>query len=136
MQTSQSSPQQAIQTLLEKTLDQNRLLFWEIARFARNESLRLATRNLEYADHAFAHFDRHRNLVGLIGAQQEWIREMMQEFAAPGRHYTLMFRNLAQGVQHQAEQAASEFGAQTEAAAEELGKTDEVMMHEVSRAAE
>jgi len=143
MQTSQStngsSPHDAIQMLrqsLEKTLDQNRVLFSEIARFTQNESMRLAQLNLEHANHAFAHFGDHRDLAGLIGAQQEWIKEMMQECAAQSLHYTEMFHSLAQGVQHQAEHAASEFGAGAKKSMEELGKKGGAMVQQASRAAE
>ena len=143
MQTSHSahdsSAHEAIQILcqsMEKTLDQNRMLFSEIARFTKDESLRLAQRNLDRANHAFAHFDDHRNLAGLIGAQQEWMREMMQDYAAQSRHYTEMFRSLAEGVQHQAKHAVSEFGADAKKTAEEVAKNSEAMVHEASRAAE
>lgn len=143
MQTSQSahdaSAHEAIQTLcqsLERTMDQNRVLFSEIARFTKDESLRLAQRNLDRANHAFAHFDDHRNFAGLIGAQQEWIREMMQDYAAQSMHYTEMFRSLAEGVQHQAKHAVSEFGAEAQKTAEEMGKKSEAMVQQASRAAE
>src|SRR5690348_11152337 len=118
MQTSHSvndSPQDAIEALrqsVEKTLDQNRVLLGEIAHFTKAESMRLAQRNLEHANQAFAHFDERRSLTGLIEAQQEWIREMMQDYTAQSLHYADMFRSLAQGVRRQAGHAASEFAAE------------------------
>jgi hypothetical protein len=132
MQTSdsvnESSPQDAIQTLrqsLEKTLDQNRVLLTEIAHFTKAESLRGAQRNLDHATHAFAHFDGRRDLAGLIEAQQEWIRQMMQDYATQSLHYAEMFQNLTQGMRRQAEESAKEFG-----------KKSEAMMHQPQRAAE
>jgi hypothetical protein len=142
MQTSHSvndSPQDAIEALrqsVEKTLDQNRVLLGEIAHFTKVESMRLAQRNLEHANQAFAHFDERRSLTGLIEAQQEWIREMMQDYTAQSLHYADMFRSLAQGVRRQAGHAASEFAAEAEASAEEIGKKGRAMMNEASRAAE
>lgn len=133
------SGQDAIQSLrhsLERTMDQNRVLFSEIARFTQNESLRLAQLNLEHANHAFAHFDDRRNLAGLIGAQQEWIREMMQEYANQSLHYAEMFRSLAEGVRHQAEHAVSELGSEAEAMAAETGKKSKTVAHQAPRAAE
>src|ERR1700756_4795009 len=124
MQTSHSvndsSQQDAIQTLrdsVEKTLDQNRVLLSELAHFTKTESMRVAQRNLDHANQAFAHFDERRDLTGLIEAQQKWIKEMMQDCAAQSLHYAEIFRSLAQGVRHQAEHAASEFAAESEEAA-------------------
>jgi hypothetical protein len=139
MQTSSNAPQDGIQTLrnsLEKTLDQNRVLFSEIARFTQNESLRLAQLNIEHANHAFSRFDDHRNLSSLIGAQQEWIREMMQEYANQSLHYAEMFRSLAEGVRHQAEHAVSEFGADAAEVVAETGKKSKAVAQQAQKAAE
>jgi ribosomal protein L16 Arg81 hydroxylase len=142
MQTSHSvndASQDAIQTLrdsVEKTLDQNRVLLGEIAHFTKCESMRVAQRNLDHANQAFAHFDERRDLTGLIEAQQKWIKEMMQDYAAHSLHYAEIFRSLAQGVRHQAEHAASEFAAESEEAAKEFGKKSEAMVREAQRAAE
>lgn len=143
MQTSHSphdsSPHDAIQALrqsVEKTLDQNRVLLGEIAHFTKAESMRAAQRNLDHANQAFAHFDERRSLTSLIEAQQEWIKGMMQDYAAQSLHYADMFRSLAQGMRRQAEHAASEFTAEAEESAEEIGKKGKAMMHEAQRAAE
>ena len=143
MQTSdsvnESSPQDAVQTLrqsVEKTMDQNRVLLTEIAHFTKAESLRVAQRNLDHATHAFAHFDGRRDLAGLIEAQQEWIKQMMQDYATQSLHYAEMFQNLTQGMRRQAEHAASEFAADAEETANDFGKKSEAMMHQPKRAAE
>jgi len=140
MQTSHSDmPHDAIEALrqsVEKTLDQNRVLLGEIAHFTKCESMRVAQRNLEHANHAFAHFDERRDLAGLIEAQQKWIKEMMQDYASQSLHYAEMFRSLSQGVRRQAEHAASEFAAEGEESAKEFGKKGEAMAHEAQRAAE
>ena len=141
MQTShsESSPYDAIQILgqsVEKTLDQNRVLLGEIARFTKNESMRAAQRNLDHATHAFAHFDERRDLAGLIEAQQEWVRGMMQDYAAQSLHYAEIFRSLTQSMQRRAQQAASEFAAKAEEAARESSNAAEAMVHQAQRAAE
>ena len=142
MQTSinGSSPHDdTIQTLrqsLEKTLDQNRLLFSEIARFTKTESLRIAQLNLDHAHHAFARLEDRRDLAGLIGAQQEWIKEMMQEYAAQSLRYAEMFRGLAGHARDQAEHAAAEFEAEAEAHRDDLARAGEAVLHAASRAAE
>ena len=142
MQTSHSvndASQDAMQTLrnsVEKTLDQNRVLLSELAHFTKTESVRVAQRNLDHANQAFAHFDERRDLTGLIEAQQKWIKEMMQDYATQSLHYAEIFRSLAQGVRHQAEHAASEFATESEAAAKEFGKKSEAIVPEAQRAAE
>src|SRR6185312_866951 len=140
MQTSHSDmPHDAIEALrqsVEKTLDQNRVLLSEIAHFTKCESMRVAQRNLEHANHAFAHFDERRDLAGLIEAQQKWVKEMMQDYASQSLHYAEMFRSLSQGVRRKAEHAASEFAAEGEESAKEFGKKGEAMAHEAQRAAE
>lgn len=102
----------------------------------RPKSLRVAQRNLDHATHAYAHFDGRRDLAGLIEAQQEWIRQMMQDYATQSLHYAEMFQNLTQGMRRQAEHAASEFAAEAEESAKEFGKKSEAMMHQPQRAAE
>ena len=142
MQTTHSvndASQDAMQTLrnsVEKTLDQNRVLLSELAHFTKTESMRVAQRNLDHANQAFAHFDERRDLTGLIEAQQKWIKEMMQDYATQSLHYAEIFRSLAQGVRHQAEHAASDFAAESEAAAKEFGKKSEAIVREAQRAAE
>ena len=139
MQTNDSSPQDAIQMLrqsVEKTLDQNRVLLTEIAHFTKTESMRMAQRNLDHAHHAIAHFDERRDLTGLIEAQQEWIKQMMQDYATQSLNYAEMFRSLTQGMRNHAEHAASEFAAAAEESAKEFGEKSEAMMHEAQRAAE
>ena len=92
------SPREAIAGLsqsLEKTFDQNRMLWSEMARFTKNESLRFAQLQLDHANHAFARLDDRRDLSGLIGAQQEWFKEMMQDCAQQGLRYAEMLRMLA-----------------------------------------
>lgn len=143
MQTSQSAnesaSQDAIQTLrhsVEKTLDQNRALLTEMAQFTKAESLRLVQRNLEHANHALAHFDERRDLTGLIEAQQEWIKEMMQDYATHSLHYAEMFRTLTDSMRQRAQHAASEFAADAQETAQEFGKASEAVIHQSPRAAE
>ena len=113
---------------LEKTLTQNRTLFEEMARFTRNESLRLAHAQLDHAHHAFSHFRERQDLSSLIGAQQEWVRQMMQEYAALSLRYAEMFHSLAQHVQSHVESAASDMQHQAQEVAEDLGQMQSDMV--------
>jgi hypothetical protein len=107
---------------LEKTLTQNRNLFEEMTRFTKDESLRLAHAQLDHADQAFSHFRERRDLSGLMGAQQEWITQMMQDYASLGLRYAEMFHGLAQQVQSHVKHTASDLQHQAEEMAEDLGQ--------------
>jgi hypothetical protein len=138
MQTSHS-PQDAAQTLrqsLEKSFAQNRALLTEMAHFTRAETLRIAQRNLDHAHHAFTVLESHRDLAGLIGAQQEWMREVMGDYTARGFRYVDMFHSLAQSTRLQAGHAAAEAAAEAEEIAQEIVQESETVMHEAPRAAE
>jgi hypothetical protein len=58
----------------------------------------------------------------MIGAQQEWAKQAMQEYATLGLHYAEMFRALTQHVQAHVESAAGEFRHQAGEEAEDLGQ--------------
>jgi hypothetical protein len=106
---------------LEKALEHNRAMLEEMARFAKDESLRLAHRQLDHADIALTHFHERRDFSGLIGAQQEWVKQTMQEYATLGLRYAEMFQAMTQRVQSHVESAASDFRHQAEAEMEDLG---------------
>ena len=106
---------------LEQSLEQNRALLDEMARFAKDESLRLAHRQLDHVDTAMTHFYERRDFGSLIGAQQEWAKQAMQEYAALGLRYAEMFQTLTQRVRSHVESAASDLRHQAEEEMEEFG---------------
>ena len=112
---------------LERSLTHNRALFEEMARFTREESLRVAHMQLDHADHAFSHFRERHDLSGLIGIQQEWVKQMMQEYAGLSLRYAEMFHALAQHMQSHVESAASDLQHQAEDMAEDLGQMQSAM---------
>lgn len=93
---------------LEMALGQNRTLLEDMARFTREESLRLARMQLDHAGAAFAQLQNRHDFGGLIGAQQEWIKQAMQEYATLGLRYAEMFQGLTQQVQSHVQAAASD----------------------------
>jgi hypothetical protein len=114
---------------LEKTLTQNRILLEEMVRFNKDESLRLAHMQLDHADTAFAHLRERRDLSGLIGAQQEWVKQMIQDYAGLSLRYAEMFQTLAQHVQSHVQSAASDLQHQAETVAEDLGHMQSELVH-------
>lgn len=106
---------------LENALTQNRALLEEMTHFTKDEALRFAHLQLDHADTAFSHFRERQDLSGLIGAQQEWIKQMMQEYAALSLRYAEMFHSVTQQVQSHVQSAAGDFQHQAENVAEDLG---------------
>ncbi len=113
---------------LEMALGQNRALLEDMMRFTRDESLRLARMQLDHAGAAFAQLHERRDLGGLVGAQQEWIKQAMNEYASLGLRYAEMVQGLTQQMQSHAQAAAGEFGHQAAEEAEDLERTWEKTM--------
>lgn len=113
---------------LEMALGQNRALLEDMMRFTRDESLRLARMQLDHAGAAFAQLHARRDLGGLVGAQQEWIKQAMHEYASLGLRYAEMVQGLTQQMQSHVQAAAGEFGHQVAEEAEDLERTWEKTM--------
>ena len=113
---------------VENTLTRNRNLFEEMTRFTKDESLRLAHAQLDHASQAFSHFRERRDLSGLIGAQQEWVRQMMQEYAHSSLRYAEMLQTVTQHVQSHVQRTASDLRHQAEEIAEDLGQMQSNMV--------
>ena len=99
---------------LEMALGQNRTLLEDMARFTREESLRLARMQLDHAGAAFAQLHDRHDFSGLVSAPQEWLKQAMQEYANLGLRYAEMFQGLTQQVQSHIQAAASDFQHQAE----------------------
>ena len=116
---------------LEMALGQNRALLEDMVRFTRDESIRLARMQLDHAGTAFAQLHERRDLSGLVGAQQEWLKQAMQEYATLGLRYAEMLQGLTQQVQSHVQAAASDIGHQAAEEAEDLERTLEKTMPHV-----
>ena len=104
----------------EQTLNQNRALLEEMVRFTKDESLRLAHMQLDHASHAFTYFHERHDFGGMIGAQQEWIKQMMQEYATLGLRYAEMFQSVTRHVQSHVEGVAADLRHEAEEEMEDL----------------
>jgi hypothetical protein len=107
---------------LEMAMGQNRALLEDMARFSRDESLRLARMQLDHAGAAFAQLHERHDLGGLISAQQDWVKQTMQEYANLGLRYVEMFHGMTQQVQAQVKAAASDLQHQAEGEMENLSQ--------------
>lgn len=84
---------------LEKMLEWNCALWSEMARFTNHESLRFVHLQLDCANQALARLDDRHDLSGLLDAQQQWFKEMMEDYAAQSLRCVEMFQTLAGPLQ-------------------------------------
>lgn len=105
---------------LEMALGRNRTLLEDMVRFTRDESLRLARMQLDHAGNAFAQMQDRHDLSALVGAQQEWVKQAMNEYANLGLRYAEMIQGLTQQVQSHVQATTSEFAHQAAEQAEDL----------------
>ena len=64
----------------------------------------------------------------MVSAQQEWVKQTMQEYATLGLRYAEMFQGMTQQVQSHVQAAASDFQHQVAEEADELERTLEKNM--------
>ena len=112
-----NSPREAIARMsrsLDMSLGQSRAFLDEMMRFAKDESLHLAQKQLDHANNAFTQFGARRDIAGLIDAQQEWAKLVMQDYASLGLRYAEMFHVLTQRIQSQVQAAAKGLAEEVE----------------------
>jgi hypothetical protein len=76
--------------------------------FAKDESLRFANLRLERNGAALDKLQDRHGLPGLIGAQHEWLRDFLQDYAGQNLRAAGAFRGLAQNVMASTAEATSE----------------------------
>ena len=111
MDTTDTGPAEAVSQLSEQlahTAESQRALLTEMAVFAKDESLRFVNLRLERNGQALDRLQNCQGLAGLIGVQQEWLRDLMQDYAGQQLRFAGAFRGVAQTVGAKAADAASE----------------------------
>ena len=88
--------------------ESHRVLIQEITGFAKDESLRFVNLRLERNGAALDKLQNCAGLPGLIGVQQEWLRDFVQDYIGQNMRVAGAFRGLAQNAMTSATDAASE----------------------------
>src|SRR5476651_197691 len=104
-------PAQAVSQLgesLAQTAESHRVLVQEMTDFAKDESLRFANLRLERNGAALDKLQHCHGLPGLIGVQQEWLRDFLQDYIGQNIRVAGTFRGLAQNVMASATEATSD----------------------------
>ena len=104
-------PAQAISQLGEtmaQTAESHRVLAQEMTTFAKDESLRFMNLRLERNGQAMDKLQNCVGLPGLIGVQQEWLRDLLQDYTSQSMRLMGAMRGLTKNVMASAVETASE----------------------------
>ncbi|HEY4077535.1 MAG TPA: hypothetical protein VGM26_11470 [Rhizomicrobium sp.] len=107
----ETGPAKAVSHLgecLSQTAESQRALFQEMSNFAKDESQRFFSTRLERNGAAMDRMQNCQGIAGLMGAQQEWLRDLLHDYTAQQMRFANAFRGLAHNVVTSATQAASE----------------------------
>ena len=113
---------------LSQAAESQRSLMNEMALFAKDESLRFTTLRLERNGQALEKLSTCIGLPGLIGLQQEWMRDLIADYAGQNMRLAGAWRGVAQAAVHQAGDAADQTMDRAQAAATDMAQqTGEAM---------
>lgn len=93
---------------MAQTAERQRVLFQDMTHFAKDESLRFMNQRLERNGAALDKLQNCQGLPGLFGVQQEWLRDLMQDYMSQTMRLAGAFRGLTQNVVVSAAQTASQ----------------------------
>lgn len=87
---------------LAHTAESGRALAQEIALFTKDESLRFMSLRLERNGVALDRLQNCQGIPGLIGVQQEWLRDLLQDYTGQGMRWMGALRGLTRNVMEKA----------------------------------
>ncbi len=133
MTDAHSSPDtdQAVSQLsqsLAQAAESQRLLAQEMTVFAKDESLRFANLRLERNGATLDKLQSCHGIPGLIGVQQEWLRDFLQDYASQSMRMVGALRGLTKNAMESAAENASEnIDRMRHEAKDAMDKTSEAM---------
>lgn len=89
------------------TAESGRALAQEIAHFAKDESLRFLNLRLERNGAALDRLQNCQGIPGLIGVQQEWLRDLLQDYTSQSMRWMGAWRGLTRNVMETAAEDAA-----------------------------
>jgi hypothetical protein len=93
---------------LAQTAESQRALVNEITVFAKDETLRFLNLRMDRNSAALEKLQTCQGLAGLIGVQQEWLRDLMQDYSDLGQRNASALRGVAHTVAAKATDAAND----------------------------
>jgi hypothetical protein len=130
---SDNGPAKAVSQLSEsmaQTAESHRALIQEMTQFAKDESLRFINLRLERNGQALDKLQHCSGIPGLLGVQQEWLRDFVQDYMGHNMRIATALRGLTQNVMTCAsEQAAKNMDRTQQAASDMAHQVNEQMGH-------
>jgi len=115
---------------LAQTAESQRALAKEMTGFAKDESLRFVNLRLERNGAALDKLQHCAGLPGLIGAQQEWLRDLFQDYTSQSMRLLGAWRGLTQNVmQGVAESAADSIDRMQQGADDMIRQAENTAHH-------
>src|SRR5437868_8933149 len=130
--TAQSpDPDQAVSQLsqsLAQATESHRLLAEEMTVFAKDEGLRFANLRLERNGSTLDKLQNCHGIPGLIGVQQEWLRDFLQDYTSQNMRMMGALRGLTKNAMESvAENASDNIERMRKEAKDAMDKTGEAM---------
>ena len=119
-----------------QTAESQRALFQDMTHFAKEESLRFMNLRLERNGTALDKLQNCRGLPGLLGVQQEWLRDLVQDYMSQNMRLAGAFRGVAQNVVASAAQTASQTVDHMQQEAGEMAEQAGEQMHQAAETVE
>ncbi len=115
---------------MSQTAESHRALIQEMTTFAKDEGLRFVNLRLERNGQALDKLQNCQGIPGLIGVQQEWLRDFVQDYIGQNMRMAGALRGLTQNVMACAsEQAAENVDRAQHAASDMAHETGQQMSH-------
>jgi ElaB/YqjD/DUF883 family membrane-anchored ribosome-binding protein len=129
--TDHPDSEQAVSQLsqfLAQAADSQRLLAEKMTVFAKDESLRFANLRLERNGSTMDKLQSCHGIPGLIGVQQEWLRDFLQDYTSQSMRMMGALRGLTKNVMESAaENASDNIERMRDQAKDAMDRTSEVM---------
>ena len=93
---------------LAQTAQSGRALVEEMTLFAKDESLRFVNLRLERNGAALDRLQDCQGIPGLIGVQQEWLRDLLQDYTGQSMRWMGALRGLTRNVMEKAGENAAD----------------------------
>ena len=130
---SESGPAKAVSQLSESmahTAESHRALIQEMTQFAKDESMRFINLRLERTGQTLEKLQNAHGIPGILGAQQEWLRDLVQDYMDHNMRVAGTLRGFTQNVMACAsEQAAENIDRAQHAASNMAHETGQQMSH-------
>lgn len=121
---------------IAQAAENQRALFQDMTHFAKEESLRFMNLRLERNGSALDKLQNCQGLPGLLGVQQEWLRDLVQDYMSQNMRLAGAFRGLTQNVVTSAAQTASQTVDRMQQEASEVAEQAGQQMNQMAQTVE